>query len=96
MHANPTPRTTRLTRTADGNGARPCHFWCLRPHRTRLCADCVPSEPVRTAPLSTHCTGLRGQAAGKCDRRQRRAQPVAPYAHAYASVAASHRPTVEG
>eukprot|EP00965_Chrysotila_dentata_P198818 6179040-Pleurochrysis_carterae.AAC.2 len=38
----------------------------------------------------------QGQAAGGRDRRQRRAQPVAPYAHAYASVAASHRPTVQG
>eukprot|EP00965_Chrysotila_dentata_P170852 5639238-Pleurochrysis_carterae.AAC.1 len=43
-----------------------------------------------------HCVCLRGQAAGERDWRQRRAQPVAPYAHTYASVAASHRLTVEG
>eukprot|EP00965_Chrysotila_dentata_P100190 3309328-Pleurochrysis_carterae.AAC.1 len=48
------------------------------------------------APLSALCTGLRGQAAGERDRRQRRDQPVAPYAHAYATVVASHRLRVEG
>eukprot|EP00965_Chrysotila_dentata_P105326 3478588-Pleurochrysis_carterae.AAC.1 len=96
MHATPTPKTKRVTRTAYGNGTRPCDLWCLRQHCTRLCAACVPSPPVRTAPLSTHCTGLRGQAAGKRDRRQRRTQPVAPYAHVHASVAASHRLIVEG
>eukprot|EP00965_Chrysotila_dentata_P013553 449562-Pleurochrysis_carterae.AAC.1 len=53
MHATPTPRTTRVTRTAHGNGARHCHLWCLSLHCTRLCAVCVPLPPARTAPLST-------------------------------------------
>eukprot|EP00965_Chrysotila_dentata_P160815 5310764-Pleurochrysis_carterae.AAC.1 len=43
MHDTPTPRTTHVTRTAYGNGARPCNLWCLRLHRTRLCAVCVLS-----------------------------------------------------
>eukprot|EP00965_Chrysotila_dentata_P067388 2230278-Pleurochrysis_carterae.AAC.1 len=80
MHTAPTPRTTRVTRTAYGNGARPCHLWCLSLHWTRLCAVCVTSPPASTAPRSTDCIGLKGQAAGKRDRRQRRAQPVAPCA----------------
>eukprot|EP00965_Chrysotila_dentata_P136111 4499832-Pleurochrysis_carterae.AAC.1 len=62
MHATPTPKTTRVTRTAYGkNGARPGHLWCLMSlHCTRPCAVCVTSPPALTVPLSAHCIGLRG------------------------------------
>eukprot|EP00965_Chrysotila_dentata_P036757 1223483-Pleurochrysis_carterae.AAC.1 len=38
MHATPTPRTKRVTRTAYGNGARPGHLWCLSLQCTCPCA----------------------------------------------------------
>eukprot|EP00965_Chrysotila_dentata_P041633 1380749-Pleurochrysis_carterae.AAC.1 len=36
LHANPTPRTTRVTRTAHGNGARSHHRWCFGRSALRL------------------------------------------------------------
>eukprot|EP00965_Chrysotila_dentata_P079880 2634484-Pleurochrysis_carterae.AAC.2 len=91
MHATSMPRTTRVTRTAHGNGAS-------APSIDGACARTTfafmlfarPRRSLRTAPLSTHCTGLRGHAAGERDRRQRRAQRVAPYDYAYAGAVASH------
>eukprot|EP00965_Chrysotila_dentata_P041166 1365966-Pleurochrysis_carterae.AAC.1 len=39
------PRTTRVTRTTYGSGARPRRFWSQRLYRTRLCAVGVTSPP---------------------------------------------------
>eukprot|EP00965_Chrysotila_dentata_P054660 1814700-Pleurochrysis_carterae.AAC.1 len=71
MHATSTPRTTRLTCIAYGNGAHPGHLWCLRLHCTRPYAVCVTSPPEHAGPLSAHCIGLTGHAAGERDRWQR-------------------------
>eukprot|EP00965_Chrysotila_dentata_P043723 1453820-Pleurochrysis_carterae.AAC.2 len=45
MHNTPTPRTTRVTRTAHGDGARPHRSWFLVALKLRLHAVCVPSPP---------------------------------------------------
>eukprot|EP00965_Chrysotila_dentata_P259287 6213509-Pleurochrysis_carterae.AAC.1 len=90
---------TRETHTAHGNGARPHSRWCFGRTARRLYAICAPSPPARTAPLSAHCKGLRGQAVGERNRRQRRAQPYSTRrplrSRLRYSVAASHRLTVE-
>eukprot|EP00965_Chrysotila_dentata_P097157 3211213-Pleurochrysis_carterae.AAC.1 len=78
MHATPMPRTTRVTRTEYGNGARPHRPWSRRMHRTRPCAVVCPHRFLRAAPLSTHCIGRSGQPAGERARRQRCAQRVVP------------------
>eukprot|EP00965_Chrysotila_dentata_P101000 3336407-Pleurochrysis_carterae.AAC.5 len=59
MHATPTPRMTRVTRTAHGNGARPHYRWLFGRTALRFYVVCVPSTPVCTAPLSAHCKDLR-------------------------------------
>eukprot|EP00965_Chrysotila_dentata_P078581 2589689-Pleurochrysis_carterae.AAC.1 len=61
MHANLTPRTTRVTHTAHGDGARPHRRWCSGRTALRLHGVCVPSPPVRTAPLSAHCMASGGK-----------------------------------
>eukprot|EP00965_Chrysotila_dentata_P095466 3155273-Pleurochrysis_carterae.AAC.1 len=80
MHANPTPRTTRVTHTARATvRASTVGGVLVALHSAFMLFACPQRRPVRTAPLSAHCNGLRGQAAGERDRRQRRAQTVAPY-----------------
>eukprot|EP00965_Chrysotila_dentata_P146877 4849378-Pleurochrysis_carterae.AAC.1 len=78
-NATPTPRTTRVTRTACGNGARPCHLPPvpeLALHTPLRCLGDLTARPHGASEHALHWP--RRQAAGERDRRQRRAQPVAP------------------
>eukprot|EP00965_Chrysotila_dentata_P047287 1569465-Pleurochrysis_carterae.AAC.1 len=76
MHATPMPRTTRVTRTVYGNGARPHRHWSRRMYRTRPCAVCVtPPPPPRGAsehalhwPQGAACRQTRPAAAMRSTR----------------------------
>eukprot|EP00965_Chrysotila_dentata_P175414 5789968-Pleurochrysis_carterae.AAC.2 len=78
MHATSKPRTTRVTRTAYGNGARPGHLWCLRLHYTRLWAVCVTSPPAHTAPLSAHALASGGTPPPKATGSSNALNPSPP------------------
>eukprot|EP00965_Chrysotila_dentata_P039818 1322774-Pleurochrysis_carterae.AAC.2 len=98
MHATPMPKKTRVTRTAHGNGVRPHQLWCLHLHCIRPNAVCVPSPPAPHGASEHASHWLQGaaHAAGERDRRQQRADRVAPYDYAYyAGAVASHRLTVK-
>eukprot|EP00965_Chrysotila_dentata_P184252 6083154-Pleurochrysis_carterae.AAC.1 len=77
MHATPMPRTTRVTRTAYGNGVRPHRLWSRRMYRTRLFAVCVTSPPPPHGaseqalhwPQGAACRRTRPAAAMRSTRR---------------------------